>query len=77
MIEKRNKKLELKQKVRALIERNAHLLKVAPKNKKLARRRLEVNKRNLKHEQELILMKIQHLEEDIVRKGCPGIHLRD
>jgi hypothetical protein len=31
--------------------------------------------RNLEREKALIEMKIQHLEESLIRRGCPGINI--
>jgi hypothetical protein len=77
MIEKRQEKITIKQKVRALIERNRYLQKMTPQNKKNAKDRLLINMRNLENEQKLIDFKIQNLEEEVIRKGCPGINLKN
>lgn len=77
MIEKRQRKIKMKQKVRELMERNKYLQKIAPKNKEIFRERLKISMRNLLNESSLVEMKITQLEEDIIRKGCPGIQLQD
>lgn len=75
LIDKRQKKILHKQKLKALLVRNAKLQKLAPKNKKMVREKLQRNHRNLRHELKLTEEKIKNQEENIIRKGCPGIQL--
>ncbi len=75
LVDKRNEKLFHKQKLMALIERNRHLQKVCPENKKSIKRKLELNLGHLEHELTLTQTQIQFHEENIIRKGCPGITL--
>jgi hypothetical protein len=75
LTETRNEKILHKQKLLALIERNKHLQKITPENKLTVKRKLEVNLGHLEHELSLALTQIQYQEENIVRKGCPGITL--
>lgn len=75
LTEKRQEKLANKQRILAMIERNKHLQKIAPENKITLKRKLEVNLGHLEHELKLTLTQIQYHEENIVRKGCPGIAL--
>jgi len=75
LVEKRNDKLFHKQKLMGLIERNKHLQKICPENKKSVKRKLEINLGHLEHELTLTLTQIQFHEENIIRKGCPGITL--
>jgi len=75
LAKKRSQKVELKQKLMALLKRNTHLQKIAPRQKKSVRKRLEVNNYELSHELELTRLVIEQVEESIIRKGCPGIAL--
>ena len=73
--EERREKISNKQRILAMIERNKHLQKITPENKVTLKKKLEVNLGHLEHELSLILTQIQFREENIVRKGCPGITL--
>lgn len=75
LTEKRQEKIANKQRILALIERNKHLQKITPENKVTVKRKLEVNLGHLEHELALTQTQIQFHEENIVRKGCPGITL--
>ena len=72
---KRNQKVAHKQKLMELITRNRKLLKYVPKEKKTVKVKLIENYGKLKNELRLSLVKITHLEEGIVRTGCPGLTL--
>lgn len=75
LTENRQEKMAHKQRIMALIDRNKHLQKITPENKLTVKRKLEVNLGHLEHELSLTLTQIQFHEENIVRKGCPGISL--
>lgn len=75
LTEKRVEKIANKQRIMAMIERNKHLQKITPENKVTIKRKLEVNLGHLEHELILTQTQIQYQEENIVRKGCPGIAL--
>lgn len=75
LVEKRQEKINSKQKILALIERNKHLQKITPPNKASIKRKLELNLGHLEHQLILFQTQIQYQEETIVRKGCPGISL--
>jgi uncharacterized membrane protein len=75
LTEKRAEKIANKQRILALIERNKHLQTITPENKVTVKRKLEVNLGHLEHELILTTTQIQYQEENIVRKGCPGIAL--
>lgn len=75
LTEKRSFKLQHKQKILDLIDRNKHLQKVAPVTKVTLKKKLEINLGRLEQELILTLHQIQYQEENIVRKGCPGISL--
>lgn len=75
LTEKRQEKIANKQKLLAMIERNKHLQKITPENKESIKKKLEFNLGHLEHELILTQTQIQYQEENIVRKGCPGIAL--
>ncbi|WP_216639895.1 hypothetical protein [Halobacteriovorax marinus] len=75
LLNKRNQKVAHKQKLMELITRNRRLLKNVPKEKKTVKVKLIENYGKLKNELRLSLIKITHLEESIVRTGCPGLTL--
>lgn len=75
LTEKRTEKISNKQRILAMIERNKHLQKITPANKLTVKKKLEVNLGHLEHELILTQTQIQYTEENIVRKGCPGITL--
>lgn len=75
LMEKRNKKIKHKQKISALINRNIQLQRVVPAHKKTLKNNLIENKSALQRELHLTLSIITRLEENIVRRGCPGITL--
>jgi hypothetical protein len=75
LTENRIEKIAHKQRILALIERNKHLQKITPENKITVKRKLEINLGHLEHELSLTQTQIQYHEENIVRKGCPGITL--
>ncbi len=75
LTESRKEKITNKQRILAMIERNKHLQKITPENKVTLKKKLETNLGHLEHELTLILTQIQYHEENIVRKGCPGITL--
>lgn len=70
----RKDKLRHKQKLMELITRNRVLVKKTPPHKQSVLRKLRANFARLRHELRLTLIKISRQEEDIVRKGCPGIN---
>lgn len=75
LTETRAEKIANKQRILAMIERNKHLQKITPENKVTVKKKLEVNLGHLEHELILTQNQIQYQEENIVRKGCPGITL--
>lgn len=75
LLEKRQEKLKIKQRIVALIEQNKKLQKRTPENKKVIKEKLEANLGRLERELDLTKTQIQYQEENIVRKGCPGIAL--
>lgn len=75
LTETRKEKIANKQRILAMIERNKHLQNITPENKVTVKKKLETNLGHLEHELTLVLTQIQYQEENIVRKGCPGVTL--
>ena len=75
LIDQRQKKIVHKQKLKALLVRNAKLQKISPRERKSVLEKLQRNHRNLRHELKYTEEKIKNQEENIIRKGCPGIQL--
>ncbi len=75
LMNKRNLKIDHKQKLKSLIVRNQKIQKIVPGEKKSVKQGLQKNLRHLEHELKLTLVQIQNQEENIIRKGCPGITL--
>jgi len=69
----REKKLKHKQRLMALQLRAKKLLKAAPANKISIKGKIENSKEKVSHELELSRLRIEELEEHIIRQGCPGI----
>jgi hypothetical protein len=72
---KRNQKIDHKQKLKTLVIRNQKIQKIVPNEKRSIKQSLQKNLRHLEHELKLTLVQIQNQEENIIRKGCPGITL--
>jgi hypothetical protein len=75
LISERQKKILHKQRLDALLLRNQQVQRLTPDERATLRRRLESHNSRVQQEQHLSLVQIQHLEERIVRQGCPGIRL--
>lgn len=75
LIEERNQIVKIGQRLSGLMQRNNHMLKIVPANKKQALMKLNVNRTQLRSEIRLGQLKIRAMEENIVRKGCPGMRL--
>lgn len=75
LISERNQKIETKQKLTSLLRRNKKLLANVKSNQKLVGKKLEITKISLENNLRLTKFRIKSMEENIVRKGCPGISL--
>ena len=70
---KRDKKVKIKQKLMGLLNRNKRLRKITPKKKYYLKKKLITLNSELRHELDLIRFKIESIEENIIRKGCPAL----
>ena len=75
LLSKRNEKVQVKQRLDALYNRTKSLWRKTPGNKKTLRDKLKLSGRQIKNHLRLSQLRIRHMEEDIIRKGCPGITL--
>lgn len=75
LIDQRQQKIDHKQKIQSLLERSKRLLKLTPRERKTLLTKLAKNRKQLKRELKLTQNQIQNKEENIIRKGCPGITL--
>src|SRR4051812_12260151 len=75
LFQERAEKIKVQQKLNALLQRNQNLVRDTPKAKEINHTRLKVNQLRIKNELYLANMKIETMEEYIVRSGCPGLTL--
>ena len=75
LIHNRKQRVKHRQRLTFLSLRNQKLQKATPENKKSILDRLKTNHTNIENELKLTNLKIQNLEESIIRKGCPGLIL--
>lgn len=75
LMKQRNQKIDHKQKIRSLLERNRRLIKITPPERQSLLKKLRKNFKSLSYELRHTLNQIQNKEESIIRKGCPGIVL--
>jgi len=75
LMKQRTQKIDHKQKLGSLIERNRRLIKITPPERKTLVKKLRKTFKSLSRELRLTLNQIQNKEENIIRKGCPGITL--
>jgi nitric oxide reductase activation protein len=75
LITERNQKIQTKQKLAALLKRNDKLLEQVKKRQQVVTKKLEITRMSLENNLRLTKYRIKSMEENIVRKGCPGIAL--
>ena len=75
LLSQRNDKVLVRQKLEALYKRTKSLWKKTPSRRTTMRKKLKLTGRQIKNQLQLSKMRIRHMEEDIIRKGCPGITL--
>ena len=77
MLNDRNNKVILKQKIVTLIKRSEVLIEKSDKKKVTALARLNRSLNKLKQEHTLTELQIKSMEENIIKQGCPGITLQE
>jgi len=75
LLKQRSEKISIKQKLNSMLLRNQKLLRKAKPSQKNVKKRLDIHKTLLKNDLRLTTLRIKSMEENIVRKGCPGITL--
>jgi hypothetical protein len=75
LLDKRKLKVRHKNRILGLLDRNRRLRKRTSYKKQTIIKKLEKNFNDLRQELYLTRQKIFFADEDIVRKGCPGIVL--
>lgn len=75
LIKDRNTKVLTKQRMKDLLKRNEKMITKTPRHKKTVLSKLRLAYQELRNEIYLINVIIRNMEENIVRKGCPGIRL--
>ena len=75
LLKDRDDKVKIKQRLDALYNRTKTLWRKTPQQKETLRNKLKLSGRQIKNHLRLSKLRIRHMEEDIIRKGCPGITL--
>jgi hypothetical protein len=75
LLSERSKKIRVQQRLNSMILRNKKLQDQLKPQQKVALQKLNLNKTQLKNNLRLTQIRVQAMEESIVRKGCPGITL--
>jgi hypothetical protein len=75
LFHERSDKIKVQQRLNGLIKRNEVLLKNSPKNKETLVARLKSNQIKIRNELYLTNLRLESMEENIVRSGCPGLSL--
>lgn len=75
LLKDREAKLEVRQKLDALLRRNQILLKKTPQSSETLRTKIEISNQQVNNYLRLTRLRLRNMEENIVRKGCPGISL--
>lgn len=73
--QKRTEKVDIKNRLQSLIKKNDKLTQIAGDKRVMVREKLSKNMTMLKRELVLVKVKIQKIEEEIIRKGCPPLDL--
>ncbi|MFG1522111.1 hypothetical protein [Halobacteriovorax sp. ZH1_bin.1] len=73
LMNQRQEKVEHRQRLLFLLDRNKNLLKSTPENKKSISSKLRDNQYRVIQELKITNLKVIKLEEQIVRRGCPGL----
>lgn len=75
LLDNRQKKILIKQKLTGLLSRNQRLLKRTPPNKVSIKDKLLIQRGRIERELELVKARLATMDENIIRRGCPGISL--
>jgi hypothetical protein len=75
LLKERSEKIIVQQKLTAMIMRNKKLQNKAKKNQEVVLNKLALLETRLNNNLRLTRMRVTSMEENLVRKGCPGITL--
>lgn len=75
LLKERRKKIRIRQRLNAMILRNEKLQRSLRPTQNVAKQKLQLNKTQLRNNLRLTAIRVQSMEENIIRKGCPGITL--
>lgn len=75
LIDKRNNKILMTQKLKSLMSRNERLQAKLRPTQKLLEQKLLISKNELRRELGLSLEQVETMEENIIRSGCPGVSI--
>lgn len=75
LFNERADKIRMQQKLNGLLSRNQEMVKKSPNAKQAFHARLKASEIRIKNELHLTNLRIQEMEENIVRSGCPGLSL--
>lgn len=75
LLQERSDKIKVIQENQSLILRNRRLQKKLQPKQKTVKDRLEINMVQLKNNLRLSQIDLKSMEENIIRKGCPGLVL--
>lgn len=75
LIDRRNDKIVIQQRLNSLLQRSEKLLKRVKPEEKSIKTNLDFAKTRIENTLSLTKLKVRKMEENIVRKGCPGISL--
>ena len=75
LMQERNDKIKIRQRLNDLLQRNQNLLKSTPDMRVQMKKRLEASQISVRNELYLASLQVQNMEESIIRSGCPGINL--
>ena len=75
LISARNEKIKVNQQLNSLLKRSKKLAKRVKPNQATSSQRLQINITEIQNNIRLSQLRIKTMEENIVRRGCPGISL--
>jgi hypothetical protein len=75
LLRERREKLKIKQKTQAMMQRNKKLSKKVPNNKKSLLIKVKTVSNKLNQIFMINKLQLRVIEEDIIKKGCPGVNL--
>lgn len=75
LLGERDQKVKIKQRLNALLLRNQKLQKSLKPSQEITMKRLLLNEIQLRNNYRLTEIKVEAMDENIIRKGCPGITL--